>query len=125
MVTAPRRLNERGVGRTGCLLFVLIGVAVIYFGLPIIGFYIKDNRLENEMRTQARFAPSIDDGTIRRRLLQTINDLGIPEEARQRLQIIRPTRPRQIIISTTYQVTIELPFVTKVLIFEPEVRERM
>ena len=125
MVKASPRLNERGIGRTGCLVYILVGVAVFYFGLPIAGVYITDYRLVNEMRTQARFAPSIDDATIRRRLFQTISDLGIPEEAGRRLRVIRPTRPREIVISTSYQVTIELPFVTKVLNFDPEVRERM
>ncbi len=116
--------DERGATRTGCLFFVLLVVAVVYFGIPIGGMYVRYYRLENEMKTQARFAPSIDDGTIQRRLLQTIDALGLPVEAR-RLRIRRITRPREIIISTSWEETIVLPFYTRTKTFAPEVRERM
>ncbi|MFB3069247.1 MAG: hypothetical protein ACE1ZF_00995 [Gemmatimonadales bacterium] len=99
-------------------------MAVTYFGLPVAGMYVRYYRMKNEMQTQARFAPSIDDGTIRRRLLQTIDNLGLPVEARQ-LRIRRINRPREIIISTSWQETIILPFYTRVQRFRPQVRERM
>ncbi len=117
--------DERGASRMGCLFVVLIVVAVVYFGLPIGGMYIRYYRMENEMKTQARFAPSIDDGAIQRRLLQTVDDLGLPLEARRRLRIRRTRRPRQIVISTSWEETIVLPFYTRVQTFAPEVRERM
>ena len=117
--------DERGATRTGCLFLVLVVVAVVYFGLPIGGMYIRYYRMENEMRTQARFAPSIDNGTIQRRLLQTVDALGLPLEASRRLRIVRTSRPREIVISTTWEETIVLPFYTRVQRFAPEVRERM
>ena len=117
--------DERGATRTGCLFLVLVVVAVVYFGLPIGGMYIRYYRMENEMRTQARFAPSIDNGTIQRRLLQTVDALGLPLEARRRLRIVRTSRPREIVISTSWEETIVLPFYTRVQTFAPEVRERM
>ncbi len=124
MVRPRRVLRERGVTRTGCLFSILLLMAVTYFGLPVAGMYIRYYRMKNEMQTQARFAPSIDDGTIRRRLLQTIDNLGLPAEARQ-LRIRRINRPREIIISTTWQETIILPFYTRLQRFRPQVRERM
>ncbi len=124
MVKPRRLLNARGLTRTGCLFSVLVLTAVIYFGLPIAAMYIRYYRMENEMQTQARFAPSIDDGTIRRRLLQTIDNLGLPAEARQ-LRIRRINRPREIIISTSWHETITLPFYTRLQRFQPVVRERM
>lgn len=117
--------DERGATRTGCLFLVLVVVAVVYFGLPIGGMYIRYYRMENEMKTQARFAPSIDDGAIQRRLLQTVDDLGLPLEARRRLRIRRTRRPREIVISTSWEETIVLPFYTRVQTFAPEVRERI
>ena len=117
--------DERGATRTGCLFLVLIVMAVVYFGHPIGSMYIRYYRMENEMQTQARFAPSIDDGAIRRRLLQTIDDLGLPLEARGRLRISRTSRPREIVISISWEETIVLPFYTRVQRFAPEVRERM
>ena len=124
MVKSRRGLNKRGVTRIGCLFSVLMMVAVTYFGLPIAGMYVRYYRMENEMQTQARFAPSIDDGTIRRRLLQTIDNLRLPAQARQ-LRIRRIARPREIIISTSWDETIVLPFYTRVHRFAPVVRERM
>ena len=124
MVKSRRGLNKRGVTRIGCLFSVLMMVAVTYFGLPVAGMYVRYYRMENEMQTQARFAPSIDDGTIRRRLLQTIDNLRLPAQARQ-LRIRRIARPREIIISTSWDETIVLPFYTRVHRFAPVVRERM
>ncbi len=124
MVKSRRGLNKRGVTRIGCLFSVLMMVAVTYFGLPIAGMYVRYYRMENEMQTQARFAPSIDDGTIRRRLLQTIDNLRLPAQARQ-LRIRRIARPREIIISTSWEESIVLPFYTRVHRFAPVVRERM
>ncbi len=124
MVKPRRVLGERGVTRTGCLFSILLLMAMTYFGLPVAGMYVRFYRMKNEMQTQARFAPSIDDGTIQRRLLQTIDDLGLPVAAR-RLRIRRSARPREIIISTSWEETIILPFYTRVQRFAPQVRERM
>ena len=126
MVRLRCRLDdEHGATRIGCLVLVLVVVAVVYFGLPIGGMYIRYYRMQNEMQTQARFAPSIDDDTIRRRLLQTVDDLGLPPEARSRLRILRTRRPREIVISTRWEETFVFPFYTRVQRFAPEVRERM
>ena len=124
MTTRCRRLNQRGVGRTGCLLTLLIVVAVAYFGFPIAGIYVRYYRFKNEMQTQARFAPSIDDGTIRRRLFLTIDDLRIPEAAKQ-MRIRRTSQPREIQILTSWQETIVLPFYSWVITLRPEVRRRL
>ena len=124
MVKPRRVLGERGVTRTGCLFAILLLMAVTYFGLPVAGMYVRYYRMKNEMQTQARFAPSIDDGTIQRRLLQTIDNLGLPDAAR-RLRIRRSAQPREIIISTSWEETIILPLYTRVQRFAPQVRERM
>lgn len=117
-------MSQRGAGRTGCLLTLLVVVAVVYFGMPIAGTYVRYYRFKNEMQTQARFAPSIDDGTIRRRLLRAIDELGIPDTAK-RMQIRRTSRPREIVISTEWPETIVLPFYSWVITLRPEVRERL
>ena len=125
MVTVRRRrLNQRGAGRTGCLLTLLVVVAVAYFGMPIAGIYVRYYRFKNEMQTQARFAPSINDDTIRRRLFLSIDELGIPDTAK-RLRIRRTSRPREIQISTDWPETIVLPFYSWVITLRPEVRERL
>ena len=56
--------DERGAARTGCRFLVFVVVAVVYFGHPIASMYIRYCRMASEVQTQARFALSIDDGTI-------------------------------------------------------------
>ena len=112
---------QRGLGRLGCLVWLLVIVSVLYYGLPIGRVVFKDGILRAEMRTQARLAPSIDDATIRRRLLRKIEELQLPNESR-RLTIRRTSRPREILIRTSYEVTFVLPFYSFPLTFRPEAR---
>ncbi len=114
----PLWRSVRGTSRVGCLLFVLLVAVVGYYGVGIGSVYFSYWRLQEEMRTQARLAPSIDDGVIHRRLIRTIEALNIPEEAR-RVTIKRTSRPREIHISTTYHVVLELPFFTYVVTLTP------
>lgn len=124
MVSWPVVRDRRGVTRIGCLLTLLVVVTVAYFGIPIAGMYIRYIRFENEMQSQASFAPSIDDGTILRRLQQKITELGLPDEAR-RIQINRTTTPREIRIATSWSENIVLPFYTYTITLRPTVRARM
>jgi hypothetical protein len=119
-----RRMSERGASRVGCLFFLMVVVAIGYWGVPIAATYVRLYRFKSEMQSQARFAPSIDNGTIRRRLVQRIEALGLPDEAK-RLRILRVTTPREIRISTSWEEEIVLPFLTQTVTFNPEVRVRM
>ena len=48
MVRLRCRLDdEHGATRIGCLVLVLVVVAVVYFGLPIGGMYIRYYRMQN------------------------------------------------------------------------------
>ncbi len=126
MVRLGRPLrNERGVGRTGCLLWVLFLATATYFSIEVGTVYVRYWRLLDEMRTQAQFAPSLTDDTIRRRVLSKIEELQLPQEAAGALTIQRTVRPRQIRIFTTYQETLELPFFTRAVTLSPEARERL
>jgi hypothetical protein len=119
-----RRMSERGASRVGCLFFLMVVVAVGYWGVPIAGTYVRLYRFKSEMQSQARFAPSIDNGTIRRRLVQKIEALGLPDEA-QRIEIVRVTTPREIHISVSWEEDIVLPFYRRTITLSPEVRVRM
>ena len=113
--------HPRGKSKLGCLISLLIVAVVVYYGINIGGVYLQYWRLVDDMRSQANYAPNIDDTTIRRRLLQTIDDLHLPPEAR-RITIRRTTRPREIVIRTEYQRTLDLPFYEYVVTFKPEAR---
>ena len=118
---APWR-NARGMSRLGCLFTLLLLATGLYYGVNIGGVYLKYYRLIDEMRTQAKVAPSIDDGTIRRRLLRKVEQLNLPAEART-VTIQRTRRPREIRIATTYRDTLVLPFYKYVITLTPEARQ--
>lgn len=125
MVSAIRArwANRRGASRIGCLFTLLVLAFVGYYGVQGGSIYFNYWQLRDEMRSQARFAPSIDDPTIQRRLVRKIRDLGLPDEAVRHLSIRRLARPREIRIRTSYEVILELPFYKRPLTLTPEARQ--
>lgn len=114
------KLSRRGAGSKGCLLSLLIFVAVLYYGVNIGEVFFRYYRLLDEMQTQTRLAAAIDDGTIRRRVQAAIEEIGIPDSAGGRQLIVRRTAsPRQIMIETHYSETVSLPFFNHSFSFHP------
>jgi hypothetical protein len=113
--------GRRGASRAGCLLALLLVAVVVYYGVEVGGVYLKYWQLVDEMRTQARFAANLDDTTIRSRLQAKAEELDLPASAR-RFVIRRRARPPEIQISTSYEVTVSLPFTLYTLRFRPEAR---
>jgi len=113
--------DRRGKSRFGCL-FTLLALALgAYYGIPAGSVYVRYWRFRQEIKTQARLAPSIDDATIRRRLRRMAEDLGLPDEAQQ-VSIRRTLRPREITIKSEYEETISLPFFNYTFTLVPEVK---
>jgi hypothetical protein len=103
--------SRRGASSKGCLLSLLIFVAALYYGVNIGEVYFRYYRLLDEMQTQARLAPGIDDGTIRRRIQSAIEEIGLPDSAGGRQLIVRRSAsPREIVIESRYSETVSLPF---------------
>ena len=121
MVSTGRRRNERGAGKAGCLLTLLILVVVCYYGAGAVSSYFRYWQLLDEMKSQARLAPGLEDQVIRRRLVSKAQELQLPTEA-TRFVIRRLSRPREIVISTSWQDTIDLPFYSWVVTLKPQAR---
>jgi hypothetical protein len=114
-------VKGRGASSTGCLISLLIFVAVLYYGVNIGEVFFRYYRLLDEMQTQARLAAAIDDGTIRRRIQAAIDDIGIPDSAGTRRLVVRRTAsPRQILIETRYSESVSLPFFNHSFSFNPK-----
>jgi hypothetical protein len=112
--------SRRGASSSGCLLSLLIFVAVLYYGVNIGEVYFRYYRLVDEMETQARLAPGLDDGTIQRRVQAAIEEIGIPDSAGGRqLRILRTASPREIVIETGYSEFVSLPFFNHTFSFHP------
>ena len=112
-------VNRRGTSSMGCLFTLLLFVAALYYGVNIGELFFRYYRLLDEMQTQAQLAPSLDDGTIRRRIQAAAQDIGLPPEAQQ-LKIARRASPREIVIETEYAETVTLPLFTHTFTFHPK-----
>ena len=112
--------GPRGASTTGCLVSLLILVAVLYYGVNIGEVYFRYYRLLDEMKTQARLAAALDNGTIQRRIQAAIQDIGVPEEAGTELTITRRPSPREITIETTYRESVHLPLFDHTFRFHPK-----
>ncbi|MEZ4456540.1 MAG: hypothetical protein R2882_08335 [Gemmatimonadales bacterium] len=116
--------SRRGTSTLGCLFSLLITVVVVYYALNAGRVLWRFYELRDRMESAARFAANQTDEQILRQLRADAVDIGVPSTA-QRFQINRIRNPRQITISTTYEETIELPFVHRKVVFKPSVTQRL
>jgi len=116
--------NDRGKTKMGCLLVLVLLGAAVYYGVAPAQSQIRYVQMKDYMDTQARFATSLDDDVIRRRLRDKGTELQLPSDAR-RITIRRRGRPREIIISTTWQDTLSLPFWQLIVTRKPEARSAL
>jgi hypothetical protein len=84
--------------------------------------YIKYYQLLDEMQSQARLAPSLSDAVIQRRILDKVDELGLPDEA-QNVSVTRSSRPARIVIETRYSETLHLPLITPTFHLHPRAEE--
>ena len=111
--------GRRGASSMGCLVSLLFLVAALYYGVNIGELFFRYYRLLDEMRTQAQLAPSLDDGTIRRRIQAAAQDIGLPPAAQQ-IRIVRRASPREIVIEVEYSETVDLPLFNHTFNFHPK-----
>jgi len=116
VVTAWR--DERGKIKLGCLFSILLVVVVIYLAKDFGTVYFRYYQLNDEVNSQASFAPGLTDQAIRDRLVSKADSLGIPLGPKD-WQIKRTRSPSEISISGTYtdSVVIDLPGYHKVYYF--------
>ena len=121
MVSGPG--SRRGASTLGCLLSLLVLVAVLYYGVNIGEVYFRYYRILDEMQSQARLAAALDNGTIQRRLGAAIQDIGLPDDASSNLEISRTASPREITIETDYAETVNLPLFVHTFHLHPKATE--
>lgn len=119
-----RPFSRSGASTLGCLVSLVLFAGAIYYGVQMGGIYLRYYELVDQMRVSARFAANQSDAVIRRNLQITVDDLGIPAEAK-RVAIRRFGPPPTIRIRITYMERLDLPFGRRVDIsFRPEVEQR-
>jgi hypothetical protein len=110
--------DRRGASRLGCLVTVLVAVAIAYFGFNIGEVYLRSYRFRDAMAQEARFSDTRDDAEIIRRLAAVADSLGLPEEA-ARVSIRREAS--RIVLSSSYSELVELPMFIREFHFNPQV----
>ena len=120
MVT-PWPSSRRGAGALGCLLSLILFAAALYYGINIGQVYLRYYQILDNMRTQARLGPSLQDDVIHRRLNAQADSLlsgGSP-----RFKITRTGQPRRIIIETEYTEKVDLPLFHHEFVLRPRAEE--
>jgi hypothetical protein len=117
-----RRAGRRGSSTMGCLVSLVIFAALIYYGTKIGEHYWNFYQLQDEMRSQARLAPSLNDQVIRRRVLDKADELNIMITPRD-VKISRGGRPPHISIESEYSDSVSLPLFRHVFVFTPKADE--
>ena len=122
MVSERRKSRLRGASKLGCTVIILAIALAGYLLYPVGRAYFNNWQLLDEMRTAARAASGIDDTTIRRRVLDRIRELGLPDEAVRNLRVRRTSSPRQILVTTKYEIQFDFMLGKYRYTFEPSAR---
>lgn len=109
-------VTRRGAVKLGCLLFLLLFTAVLYFGVNVGEVYYRYYQFKDAMQQEIRFRSELADHTIKRNLQAVADSLGLPEDAGY--VTIRRDRGR-ITIESHYEETVDLPGFKRDIHFEP------
>ena len=120
MVT--RRLSRRrGASGLGCILSLLLFGAAVYYGINIGQVYLRYYQLVDNMRSQARLAPSLQDDVIYRRLGAQADSI-LPGR-HPTFRITRGGHPNRIVIETEYRDHVDLPLFKHTFVMRPRAEE--
>jgi len=94
MVAAPQ--SEAGRGKLGCLIVVALLAVAAYVGKDVGMVYWRAYQMQDEVKTQASFAPALTDKVILERLVAQADSIHVPLGADD-WYIKRTTRPPKTI----------------------------
>jgi hypothetical protein len=120
-VVMPGANSRWGASNFGCLFSLLLFGAALYYGVNIGQVYLRYYQLMDGMRSQARFAPTLNDDVIYRRL-DAQADSVLPGR-RPKFRITRGGNPRRIVIETEYIERVDLPLFKHTFVMHPRAEE--
>jgi hypothetical protein len=116
-VVSWRLGSRRGASGLGCLFSLLLFGTALYYGVNIGQVYLRYYQLVDDMRSQARFAPGLQDDVIHRRLRAQADSI-VPGRQLQ-FKITRGGSPRRIVIETEYRDHVDLPLFKHTFVLHP------
>jgi hypothetical protein len=115
MTMLERRNSQKGEGRVGLLVALIVVAVVVFLGVKIIPVRISAYEFRDTLREEARYAAVRDDDkTVAKRIMKKADELEIPLK-RSNLSLKRTTG--EIIISAHYEQPIDLKVTTYVYKF--------
>jgi hypothetical protein len=115
-----RRSRRRGASAVGCLVSLVLAVAVLYYGINLGRLWWRYWEIKDRMRAAARFALNQTDAQLQARLQADAQEIGLPPEG-HRFRIQRTRSPATIVIRASYRERVDLPLVHRTFAFHPEV----
>jgi len=116
------RGSRRGGSTLGCLVSLLVFVAVLYYGVHIGEVYWRYYQILDEMKVNARLAPNLADDVIQRRLQAKVEEV-FDNEKSMKFRISRGGRTRTITIETQYRDSVSLPLFQRSFELKPKAEE--
>lgn len=111
-----------GRSMLGCLVTILVLVAVAYFGINLAEPHVRYYRFKDAMAQTASFGARLPDAEMIVRLRAKADSLGLPPGAHD----LRVTRDgRSVTIAVDYEEVVELPGYTRRFQFHPRVAGRL
>lgn len=109
-------VSRRGATKLGCLVFLLLFSAVMYFGVNAGEKYYQYLQFKDAMQQEIRFRSFLPNDKIKANLRSAADSLGLPEDA----GLVTITRNGgQITIESHYEEIIDLPGFKREIHFEP------
>ncbi len=119
MPVCSSRDRERGSSHLKSLFALVVTVAVVYVGFKVVPPYTSNYRLEDSMKTEARFAranrKSLED--VQKDIYDETQDLGIPV-SREDIHVAEVGGLLEV--SVEYTVLVNLPGYQLALHFHPQ-----
>ena len=105
-----------GAAKMGCLLWLLIVAAVLYFGIPAGEAYFRYLEYKDAMKQELRFRANLSNDKIRTHLQMMADSLGLPPEAGD---IAVHRVGNTVTVDAEYDETLKFPGFQKVIHFNP------
>lgn len=108
--------SRAGITKFGCLVWLLLVAATLYFGIPVGETYMRYLEYKDRMKVELKFRGGIPNERIIRNLQMAADSLGLPEEAGK----VMVTRNQgQVTIEADYEEILHFPGFIKVIRFKP------
>lgn len=108
--------RRTGAGKAGCLVYLLIIAAVLYFGIPAGEAYFRYLEYRDAMRQELRFRSNLSNEKIKAHLKLVADSLGLPEEAGD---VTVERKGHVVTVEAVYDESVQLPGFKKVIRFQP------